>query len=79
MFRAHVLIVRRAKLYYTVSGIITPIGGLIIKLSASSWLILRNKYIEMHGQQNIKKCSHWYKRKQKAYDRRKANYCNPVI
>ena len=27
MFRAHVFIVRRAKLYYTVSGIITPIGG----------------------------------------------------
>ena len=27
MFRAHVLIVRGAKLYYTVSGIITPIGG----------------------------------------------------
>ena len=27
MFRAHVLIVRRAKLYYTVSGIITPIGA----------------------------------------------------
>ena len=27
MFRAHVLIVRRAKLYYTVSGIITTIGG----------------------------------------------------
>ena len=25
--RAHVLIVRRPKLYYTVSGIITPIGG----------------------------------------------------
>ena len=24
------------------------------KFSASSWLILRNKYIEMHGQQNIK-------------------------
>jgi hypothetical protein len=25
-------------------------------------------------------CSHWYERKQKAYvDRRKANYCNPVI
>ena len=24
MFRAHVLIVRRAKLYYTVSGTITP-------------------------------------------------------
>ena len=29
---------------------------LIIKFSASSWLILINKYIEMHGQQNIKKC-----------------------
>ena len=27
MFREHVLIVRMAKLYYTVSGIITPIGG----------------------------------------------------
>ena len=80
------------KLYYTVSGIITPIGGrpvhgtttyrcddtrdciiqfalltmstwcskdveasnkLIIKFSASSWLILINKNFEMHGQQNI--------------------------
>ena len=27
---------------------------LIIKFSASSWLVLRNKYTEMHGQQNIK-------------------------
>jgi len=27
---------------------------LIIKVSASSWLILKNKYIEVHGQQNIK-------------------------
>ena len=93
MFRAHVIIVRRAKLYYTVSGIITHIGGrpvhgtathrcddtrdcitqfwlpdndhtcskhveawnkLIIKFSASIWLILINKYIEVHGQQNIK-------------------------
>ena len=27
MFRAHVLIVRKEKLYYTVSGVITPIGG----------------------------------------------------
>ena len=55
MFRAHVLIVRRSKLYYTASGIITPIGGhpvhrlrdveawnkLIIKFSASSWLIIK--------------------------------------
>ena len=29
MFRAQVLIVRRPKLYYTVSGIITPIGVMI--------------------------------------------------
>ena len=28
MFRAHVLIARREKLYYTVSGIITPISSL---------------------------------------------------
>ena len=27
MFRAKVLIVRKPKLYYTISGIITPIGG----------------------------------------------------
>jgi len=27
MFRAHVLIIRRSKLYYTASGIITAIGG----------------------------------------------------
>ena len=27
MFRAQVLIVRRPKLYYTVSGIIKPVGG----------------------------------------------------
>jgi len=27
MYRAHVLIIRRSKLYYTASGIITPVGG----------------------------------------------------
>jgi len=27
MFRAHVLIIRRSKLHYTTSGIITPLGG----------------------------------------------------
>ena len=31
---------------------------LIIIFSATSWLILRNKYIEMHGHQNIKKTLH---------------------
>jgi len=29
MFRAHVLIIGSSKLYYTVSGIITPIGVMI--------------------------------------------------
>ena len=29
MIRAHVLIVRRSKLYYTASDIITPIGEMI--------------------------------------------------
>ena len=64
MFRAHVLIVRRSKLYYTASGIITQKQGsvffskitkitkttkvqfykyehIVVKFSASSWLILR--------------------------------------
>ena len=30
MFRAHVLIIRRSKLHYTSSGIITPIGGRLV-------------------------------------------------
>ena len=34
MFRARVLIVRRAKFYYTISGIITPIGGLPVHRSS---------------------------------------------
>ena len=32
MFRAHVLIVRRPKLYYTTSGIIIPIGVMILEV-----------------------------------------------
>jgi len=45
MFRAHVLIIRRSKLHYAASGIITPIGGRLVH---------RDKYTEMHGQQNVK-------------------------
>ena len=30
MFRAYVLIIRRSKLYYRASGIITPIGGRLV-------------------------------------------------
>ena len=38
MFRAHVLIVRRAKLYYTISGIITPIGGRPVHRLREDWM-----------------------------------------
>jgi len=30
VFRAHVLIIRRSKLHYTASGIITPVGGRLV-------------------------------------------------
>jgi len=35
-FEHHVLIVRRSKLYYTASGIITPIGVMINQLDAQN-------------------------------------------
>ena len=31
MFRAHVLIIRRSKIHFTASGIITPIGGRLVQ------------------------------------------------
>ena len=44
MFRAHVLIVRRAKLYYTVSGIITPIGGRPVHRLREDWMEFQRLY-----------------------------------
>ena len=38
MFRAKVLIVRRAKLYYTVSGTITSIGGRPVHRLREDWM-----------------------------------------
>ena len=38
MFRAHVLIVRRSKLYYTASGITTPIGGRPMHRLRGDWM-----------------------------------------
>jgi len=35
MFRAHVLIIRGSKLHYTASGIITPIGGRLVRFTIS--------------------------------------------
>ena len=40
MFRTHVLIIRRSKLYYTASGIITIIGGSLVHRSSVSSLNL---------------------------------------
>jgi hypothetical protein len=39
---------------YVCSKHVEAWNKLIIKFSASSWLVLRNRYIEMHGQRNIK-------------------------
>ena len=56
MFRAHVLIIRRSKLLYTASGIITPIGGrLVHEILCFKLVKYSDKYTEMHGQQNVKK------------------------
>jgi hypothetical protein len=39
MFRAHVLIIRRSKLHYTASGIITTIGRIVKQIfRGTSWL-----------------------------------------
>ena len=38
MFRAHVLIIRRSKLHYTASSIITPIGGRLMHRLREDWL-----------------------------------------
>ena len=35
MFRAHVLIIRRSKLHYTASGVITTIGGSLVHATAT--------------------------------------------
>jgi len=52
-----VLIIRRSKLYYAASGIITPVGGRPFhRLREDLCIKLVNfqDYTEMHGQQNIK-------------------------
>ena len=36
MFRAHVLIIRRSKLHYTASGVITSMGGRLVH-ETSNW------------------------------------------
>jgi len=46
-FEHHVLIIRRSKLLYTASDIITPIGVMIPDFCASSWLITEINIISM--------------------------------
>jgi len=41
MFREHVLIIRRSKLHYTASGIITPIGGRAVQMCLKVYLVLQ--------------------------------------
>jgi len=44
MFRAHVLIIRISKLYYTASGIITPIGVMIRQKIGLYNLVIHDVY-----------------------------------
>ena len=39
-FEHYVLIVRRSKLYYTASGIVTPVGGRPVRRLREDWLLL---------------------------------------
>ena len=43
-FEQHVLIVRRSKLYYTASGIITPVGGRRVHTLREDSLNLRTMF-----------------------------------
>ena len=49
MFRAHVLIVRSAKLYYTVSGIITPVGGRPVHRLREGWMECIELWVLLHS------------------------------
>jgi len=41
MFQAHVLIIRRSKLHYTASGIITSIGVMILERKVLGYIHIR--------------------------------------
>ena len=43
MFRAHVLSIRKSKLHYTASGIITPIGGRLVHVHLSTFIRVINQ------------------------------------
>ena len=54
MFRAHVLTVRRSKLYYTASGIITPMGGCIIQFWPPDDEHMCSKHVEAWNKLTVK-------------------------
>jgi len=54
MFGAHVLIIRRSKLHYIASGIITPIGVMIPE--AGSWFMVHKIPKKACGVTDL---SHW--------------------
>jgi len=54
MFRAHVLIIRRSKLYYTASGILTPIGGRPVLRLREDSLNLSTGHIEAYNKLIVK-------------------------
>ena len=53
-FEQYVLIIRRSKLYYTASGIITPVGGHPVRRLRESSLNLRSKHVEAYNKLIIK-------------------------
>jgi len=46
MFRAYMLIIRRSKLHYTASGIITPIGGRVKQFWPPDYRHMCSKHVE---------------------------------
>jgi len=63
-FEDHLLIIRRSKLYYTASGIITPIGGRLVhlltvkqKFCVTSWLITEINILRCKVSKTSKKSS----------------------
>jgi len=48
MFRAHVLIIRRSKLHYTASGIITPIGDRLVYVIVCRWPSDMQEHMLLH-------------------------------
>jgi len=62
MFRTNVLIMRRSKLHYTASGIITPIGGCVVHRLKEDYFMLLHVSSTCAHHQEVKIALHslWY-------------------